>query len=72
MNIILSDNKVFDIQGYYQMINNFELRDDDNLLFKNKEFKIELIKNNLKINNLLNKKTNNIPTSKYNSLLISK
>jgi len=61
LNIILSENKVFDIQGYNQMFKNIEFRNDDNLLFKNKEFKIELTKNNLEINNLLNKKQTVFP-----------
>ena len=61
LNATLYENKVFDIQGYTQMFKNIEYRNDDNLLFKNKEFKIELIKNNLEINNLLNKKQTVFP-----------
>ena len=65
----LSENRVVDIKDYSLMLTKLEMGDKDSLIFKNKDYKVEVVKNQIHIVNLKNNTLTAFPLQKIVSEL---
>ena len=65
----LSENRVVDINDYSLMLAKLEMGDKDSLIFKNKDFKVEVVKNQIHIVRLKNNTLTAFPLQKIVSEL---
>ncbi|MFZ4581703.1 MAG: DUF4153 domain-containing protein [Paludibacter sp.] len=65
----LSENRVVDINDYSKMLAKLEIGDNDSLIFKNKEYKVEIVNNQIQITNLKNNSLTAFPLQKIVSEL---
>lgn len=69
IDVRLSENRQYDIKGYSKVLMNLEITNDDNLIFKNNDFKIEISGNVIFVNDINRKAITKIPLSSIVSQL---